>query len=247
MKGSLKNTKNEWEVLAKFDPLWAILGENNKRFGKWDENEFFNTGEKEIASVISYVKKKRILLKNINRVLDFGCGVGRLTRALAKHFPKVYGIDISKTMINKAKKINKEYKNCYFLVNKKVCPLDFPDNHFDFIYSNIVLQHFPSKETVLKQIADFIRILKPSGIALFQLPSNLPFLVRLHPRRRLYGLLKRLGIKETFLYNNLSIYGFSMISVSINEVKKLANNNSFKIVDIVNKQTINTTYLLQKL
>ena len=247
MKSLFETTKNEWEILAKLDPLWAILGENNKRFKRWELNRFFATGEKEIDSVISYLQKRKILLKNINIVLDFGCGVGRLTRALAKHFPKVYGIDISEQMIKKAKKLNQEYKTCYFTVNKNDYLLDFPDNHFDFIYSNNVLQHFHSKKAILKQISDFIRVLKPAGIALFQLPSNLPFLVRLHPRRRLYDLLKRLGLKETFLYNNLSIYGYSMISVSVDEVKKIANNNNFKIVDIVNKQTIHTTYLLQKL
>ena len=81
MNGSLKNTKNEWETLAKLDSLWAILSEKNKRFGKWDVNEFFDTGEKEIAAVIIYLKEKGVFLKRINRVLDFGCGVGRLTRA----------------------------------------------------------------------------------------------------------------------------------------------------------------------
>lgn len=230
MKGSLKNTKNEWETLAKFDPLWAILSENNKRFGKWDENEFFNTGKSEIDTVILYLRKNGIHLKKMTRVLDFGCGVGRLTRALAMYFPIVYGLDISDVMIRKAKRFNAGYKNCYFLVNKEDHSLDFPDNHFDFIYSNNVLQHFPNQETALKQISDFIRILKPSGIALFQFPSSLPFFSRLHPRRRFYNFFKNLGFSENFLYNKLRLYVFSMLSLSVREIITVFDNK----VDIIN-------------
>lgn len=226
--------------------MWAILGENNKRFGRWDQDEFFATGEKEIAAVIFYLRKKVIILKKINKVLDFGCGVGRLTRALAKYFPRVYGLDISETMIKKAKRLNAGYKNCHFLFNKENYSLDFPDNHFDFIYSNNVLQHFPNKETALKQISDFIRILKPSGIAFFQLPSSLPFLNRLHPRRRLYYFLKSLGFKEKFLYNKLHIYGFSMLSLPAKELKSLIENNKAKIIDIKDIGSIHTTYLIKK-
>lgn len=246
MKGSLKNTKNEWETLARLDPLWAILSEKNKRFGKWNEIDFFATGEKEISSVISYLREKGIFLKKINKVLDFGCGVGRLTRALAKYFPSVYGLDISETMIKKAKKLNAKYKNCHFLVNRRGSSLSFRDNYFDFIYSDIVLQHFPNKKTMLKQISEFIRILRPSGIALFQLPSKLPFLVKLHPRRRLYNFLKNLGFNKKFLYNKLGLYGFSMLNLSTPKIKNVLKNK-VKVIEIKNEGKIDTSYLIKKL
>jgi len=244
MIGTLKNTKNEWETLAKLDPLWAILGKKNKRFGKWNENEFFDTGEKEIGAVIIYLKEKGVYLKRINRVLDFGCGVGRLTRALAKYFPNVYGLDISETMIKTAKKLNANY-NCTFVINKKAYTSIFPSNHFDFIYSNNVLQHFPNKETALRQISDFIRILRPSGIALFQFPSSMPFLDKLHPRRRLYGLLQNIGFNENFLYTKLHLYGFSMLYLPISEMKSNFDKK-VQIVDIKNVESINTAYLVKK-
>lgn len=244
MKGPLKNTKHEWETLAKLDPLWAILGEKNKRFGKWDENDFFDTGKKEIGTVIIYLRERGINLKKINRVLDFGCGVGRLTRALTTYFPNVYGIDISQTMITSAKKLNTNY-HCTFILNNREYTSIFPNSHFDFIYSYNVLQHFPDKKTALKQISDFIRVLKPSGIALFQFPSRLPFLVKLNPRRRLYGLLKNSGFSEDFLYTRLHLYGFSMLSLSIREISTVLDNKA-DIIDIKDEGSIYTTYLVKK-
>lgn len=245
MKVFLKNTKNEWESLARLDPYWAILGESSKRFGKWNVNDFFDTGEKEIAAIVEYLREKRMNLKKINRVLDFGCGVGRLTRALTKYFPNVFGVDISKTMITTAKKLNSNY-HCTFILNKRAYTSMFPSNHFDFIYSNNVLQHFPDKQTVLTQISDLIRILKPSGIALFQFPSRLPFLARLHFRRRIYSLLKSLKFSENFLYNTLHLYGFSMLSLSVSEITAALNEN-VEIIDIKDERSIYTTYFIKKL
>lgn len=242
----LCKTQNEWETLAKLDPLWAILSDNNKRFGNWNMDDFFATGEKEIAASLQYLREKRILVHKMKRALDFGCGVGRLTRALAKYFPCVYGLDISTTMINEAKRLNAAYQNCHFKVNKEDYTLHFPKNYFDFIYSNNVLQHFPNTEIALKQISDFIRLLKPSGIAIFQFPSKLPFLDKLHPRRRLYYLLKYLGLNEKVLYNKLHLYGFSMLCLSVTEIQTLLSKHKVKIIDIKDKGSIYTTYIIKK-
>jgi ubiquinone/menaquinone biosynthesis C-methylase UbiE len=51
--------------------------------------------------------------------LDFGCGVGRLTRALSRYFNQSYGIDISASMIKKAQELNQSYPNCQFIFNDK--------------------------------------------------------------------------------------------------------------------------------
>lgn len=242
----LSNTKNEWETLATLDPLWAILSDNNKRFGNWNMDDFFATGEKEIAASVQCLKVKGILVHKMKRALDFGCGVGRLTRALAKYFPCVYGLDISSTMISQAKTLNAAYRNCHFKLNNEDYTLHFPNNYFDFIYSNNVLQHFPNTQTALKQISDFIRLLKPSGIAVFQFPSRLPFLDKLHPRRRLYHVLKYLGFNENVLYNKLHLYGFSMLCLSVPEIRTILLERNVKIIDIKDEGSIYTTYIIKK-
>src|SRR5574337_1244819 len=128
MNQNLSKTKKDWETLAKEDPLWAILGADDKKYNSWKLNEFFKTGQEEINLVIKYLKEKKLLPKAKKSSLDFGCGVGRLTRALSKYFDESYGVDISPTMIKSAKDLNKEFKNCKFLETKGKVKLDFPDN-----------------------------------------------------------------------------------------------------------------------
>ena len=81
-------------------------------------------------------------------VLDFGCGVGRLTRVFAQHFERVIGVDISDGMVAKAKKLHALFPNCQFLVNQYEDLRIFPDNYFDMVYSGFVLQHIPSKRLI---------------------------------------------------------------------------------------------------
>ncbi len=49
------------------------------------------------------------------KALDFGCGVGRLTQALADYFNEVAGVDVSPTMVNKALEYNKKPTKFHFI------------------------------------------------------------------------------------------------------------------------------------
>jgi ubiquinone/menaquinone biosynthesis C-methylase UbiE len=100
-----------------------------------------------------------------NRVLDYGCGNGRLLEILPQGI-EYHGIDISQKLLAEAKR---KYptdgrRRAYF---KKISPvitrLPFPDNHFDAIYSIAVLHHLPGKESRLTLAGEFKRILRPSG------------------------------------------------------------------------------------
>jgi len=68
-------------------------------------NEFFESGLKEINAVMRYVESLGIDVSR-RRALDFGCGVGRLTQAIANYFEEVYGVDIALSMIEQATKCN---------------------------------------------------------------------------------------------------------------------------------------------
>jgi ubiquinone/menaquinone biosynthesis C-methylase UbiE len=140
--------------------------------------------------------------------LDFGCGIGRLTQALARHFKFCYGVDISGEMIELAKRYNQLGDRCRYLVNPSDRLPDFEDNSFDFIYTNIVLQHMEKKYTE-SYLKEFIRILRPKGLAVFQLPSSrspddrsfmkrLARLARL--RDQIQHALRRFGVGTETLY-----------------------------------------------
>lgn len=96
---SLVGQKQNWEDLATLDPLWAILSDPHRRFGQWDASEFFASGEVEVGRLLQRVAMLG-LPANRKRALDFGCGVGRLTRAMSRVFEECYGVDISEGMID---------------------------------------------------------------------------------------------------------------------------------------------------
>jgi ubiquinone/menaquinone biosynthesis C-methylase UbiE len=167
---NLRSLRKHWDLFGARDPLWAILTHPERKDRRWDIGEFFETGIGEINGVLNYVDAlapgygKR-------RALDFGCGVGRLSQALAEHFEEVYGVDISSAMIQHARGHNRHGDRCHYLVNEVDDLRIFPDEHFDFIYSNITLQHMPSRYS-RRYIAEFLRVLAPAGALLFQLPGQ---------------------------------------------------------------------------
>ena len=166
----LNELQKHWNQFGKQDPLWAIATWDDKKGNKWNPEEFFELGRQEIAGVMEYVQKLG-LLQQLGRALDFGCGVGRLTQALASYFDEVVGIDIAPSMVTLAKQYNRFGARCTYRVNDQDNLRLFPDQEFHFIYSNIVLQHM-KPEYAKSYIKEFLRVLKPEGVLIFQLPSR---------------------------------------------------------------------------
>jgi len=136
----------------------------------WEPAEFFASGVYEIDAMLAYAESIRPLVRR-QRALDFGCGVGRLTQALARHFEEAVGVDISSAMIEHAKNYDSLENRCRFLLNDTDDLRQFTDGEFDFVYSSITLQHMPP-HLAARYIQEFIRVLRPDGLALFQLPSR---------------------------------------------------------------------------
>ena len=166
----MKELQRHWNKFGKQDPFWAIITRHDKKGNKWSHEEFFELGKQEIAGVMEYVQKLGLIPQR-GRALDFGCGVGRLTQALADYFDAVVGIDIAPSMVKLAKHYNRFGSRCVYQVNEQDNLRLFSDLEFDFIYTNIVLQHM-KPEYAKSYIKEFLRILKPEGALIFQLPSR---------------------------------------------------------------------------
>jgi len=169
---SLKELQRNWDGLAQADPLWAICTDPEKRNSRWTREEFFATGRKEIEAVLGYAARIGIHMDKTAPAFDFGCGVGRLTRALAQYFPECVGVDISPAMITLARDLNRDLPNCRFLLNEDVQLKSLPDNYFSFVYTSLVLQHI-ARPCSHEYIAELIRILKAGGVLIFQVPEKL--------------------------------------------------------------------------
>jgi len=166
----LAELQRNWEAFGAQDPLWAILTVPGKRFGGWSAEEFFETGRGHIRYSMGYIESLGIRLKR-NKALDFGCGVGRLTQALGDEFEECHGVDISPSMIERARQFNRHGDRCHYHVNARDDLSLFPDNTFDLVFTNIVLQHMQPKYS-LNYLADMLRIIVPGGVVLFQLPGG---------------------------------------------------------------------------
>lgn len=126
--------------------------------------------------------------------LDFGCGAGRLTAALAAHFSVVTGVDISLPMLAQARTLHAGNERCRFVHNNSLTLSAFADESFDLVYSSLVLQHMPT-ELAGAYLAEFIRVLRPGGAIVLLVPEAhlLTFrglVYRLAPHR-LIGLIQR--------------------------------------------------------
>jgi len=169
----LRKLQQDWDELAARDPLRAILGKPGE--GKpWDREEFFATGKAEIEELMSYLSALGRPARR-GKALDFGCGAGRCTQALAEHFETVWGVDISPAMIELARRYNRFGDRCRYRLNESDDLRLFEGASFDLIYSNITLQHIRPRP-MRSYLAEMIRLLAPGGLLVFHLPER-----RLHP------------------------------------------------------------------
>jgi ubiquinone/menaquinone biosynthesis C-methylase UbiE len=162
----LEHVRKVYEKLGDDDPLYAVLTRASRRGNRWDEEEFFAHGTAEIAAVLAWVKQRDLPLRR-ERALDFGCGVGRLTQALAAEFGEVVGVDIAHTMIAAAARYNRHGDRVRYLVNTVADLRLLADDEFDFVYSSKTLQHIPPVPAE-SYVREFVRVLRPGGLAIFQ-------------------------------------------------------------------------------
>jgi SAM-dependent methyltransferase len=212
--------KQEWEELAKVDPLWAILTSSDRLGGGWELAEFFETGEAEISAMLKVADDLGEPVRR-ERALDFGCGVGRLSRPLAERFRECVAIDISEGMVRLARELNEDRPNCRFLVNAAPDLGQLESESFDLVYSSLVLQHMPSVEMVEAYVSEFLRVLRPGGLAVFQALSHIPLALRLQPRRRAYAVLRSLGLSEQLLMVKMKLTPARGLAVPESEMRAI--------------------------
>ncbi len=194
MHDDLERLREVWNELGADDPLWAILSSPDKRGGRWDADEFFAKGEAEIAHIEAHCAP---LLRPRERRLavDFGCGVGRLTRALATRYAQAIGVDISPSMLEQARALNAQIPNVRFVENAAPRLEFLADGSVDFVYSVLTLHHIPAP-LQRAYIGEFLRALAPEGLAVFQIASGYSddwrgWVYRLLPNRLLAPLRRR--------------------------------------------------------
>src|SRR5262245_38037112 len=229
---NIRESRRNWNLWGKQDPFFAILSYKEKRGGQWREADFFRTGEEEIKAVMEKMQSLHLNPPH-GSALDFGCGVGRLTQALAAHFKVTRGFDIAPSMIELANHYNSERGNrCSFALNLSNKLPQIEDASVDFIYSNITLQHIEPDDTK-EYLKEFMRILSSKGVLCFQLPTRqrprmqepqLSWRARI--KNRLPGSLYRVYHRLKHIYRpTMEMYGIPQ-----EEVTKLLESRNGTVV-----------------
>jgi SAM-dependent methyltransferase len=226
----VSNASN-WNALAELDPLWTILSEPEKKFGKWDPVEFFSLGRREAERVLAMCKASSIDI-SFGRFLDFGCGVGRMTRGFSTFFSSGVGIDVSEKMVALARKFNVEVPQIEFVASESDT-LPFGDKSFDFVFSVLVLQHLPTEKLILQYVGEFIRVAKKGALIAFQLPIAVPLRRRMQLRRRLWALLSFVGVPQRWQFKNLGLAPIQISGISQSKIEAFLDARGASIKAVI--------------
>lgn len=166
----LTDLQRHWHAFGEQDPFWAILTDPARKGGRWDVDEFFATGRAEIAALMAEARRVG-LPRQARRALDFGCGVGRLTQALAGHADEVLGLDVAPSMVEKARTLNRHGARVQYAVQAAPPLASIADGSVDLVYTGRVLQHI-APEYSRQYIAELARVLAPGGFLSFDVPGR---------------------------------------------------------------------------
>jgi SAM-dependent methyltransferase len=116
------------------------------------------------------------------RVVEIGCGIGRMTRWFAESFGEVHAIDVAPEMIAQARIRLAAYPNVALHAGSGFDLTPLPDAYFDLVFSYIVFQHIPSAAVIRNYIREAARVLKPGGAFKFQINGDQSAAYRTHVR-----------------------------------------------------------------
>jgi SAM-dependent methyltransferase len=161
---SLKQLTREW-VLVGLENNYRIFIKGDMDGSMNDELTFDTSGKTDVGFVCSYLKGLGLKLQR-NDMVEIGCGAGRMGKYFDKYFRRYTGIDISSSIIDRAK------ERCPDIDFRVANSLDeFGDGSKDVIFSYATLQHMP-KWCVRKYFKEALRVLGRNGIFVFQLPRG---------------------------------------------------------------------------
>lgn len=182
--------REDWDAFARLNPLHFICSQKDE----WCLEDFWRSGEEDV---------ERYLMPHVRRVgiepsqacvLDFGCGVGRLSLALSRRFLRVTAYDVSLEMLSKGKTLLADVPNITWVLGDGIDLSTITSDSHDVTFSYITIQHIPHTNLALKQIAELCRVTSPGGMLCIQFSHRRFYrLRRLHVAIRARIARSRLG------------------------------------------------------
>jgi SAM-dependent methyltransferase len=156
-----------WDERAREDAMFFV--DDREPYGNADADRFWAQGERDLDHILSTLGTR---IASGDSVVDVGCGVGRLTRVIARRARQVYAVDVSAEMLTLARVHNGELDNVRWIHGDGATLRPIPDAAADAVVSHVVFQHIPDPAIVLGYVREMGRVLRPGGWAAFQVSND---------------------------------------------------------------------------
>jgi ubiquinone/menaquinone biosynthesis C-methylase UbiE len=170
LEEQLRKMRADWDARAKENARYYVATMKEE----WSDEEFFASGEQTVSEQILNDMTNICQGKDPRemRVIEIGCGAGRITRAFARLFGEVHGVDVSGEMVAQAQKALKDVPNAFVYQNNGMDLSVLPEGPYDFAFSTIVFQHIPSRDVIYNYVQEVHRLLRPGALFKFQVQGD---------------------------------------------------------------------------
>jgi len=166
----LEKMRRDWDERARENARHYVSTGKTE----WSDEEFFRSGEQTVSeeiltdmtNICQGIEPKQM------RVLEIGCGAGRITRALSGLFGEVHAVDVSGEMVAKARLALSDRPNAFVYQNNGKDLSVIGERQFDFAFSTIVFQHIPSYDVIESYVREVYRLLRPGALFKFQVQGD---------------------------------------------------------------------------
>jgi SAM-dependent methyltransferase len=221
-----------WDDRARDDAFYAV--DNRLTFRDPDVDRFWAEGEKDLRELLESVGAD---VEPSDRVVEIGCGLGRLTRCIAARAKWVDAIDISAEMLERAAELNPELENVAWLRGDGLTLGVVEDASASLCVSHVVFQHAPDPQITLGYVREMGRILADGGRAVFGLSNDFDLHVPWAPEGRLPRL--RLFISQLRGHQQPGVRDPAWVgsAVDLDELRAVASEAGLEIERIANEGT----------
>jgi SAM-dependent methyltransferase len=181
----VKHMREFWDARASEDAYFFV--DNRRAYRDCELDSFWQEGERDLNRLLAALD---VQLQPADVAVEIGCGVGRLTRVIAARVARVYALDVSPAMIERARAHHSALESVEWIVGDGHSLAPLHDASTDLCLSHVVFQHLPDPRITLGYVAEMGRVLRPGGVAAFQI-SNDP---RVHRPGRQARRAKLLGV-----------------------------------------------------
>jgi ubiquinone/menaquinone biosynthesis C-methylase UbiE len=181
-----RRMRSDWDKRARENAMFYI----DTRRTAWETETFFRGGRDEALCLLRPALTHLQFDPAGKRMLEIGCGIGRLFPGFAERFAEVWGIDVSAEMIRQAQSLC-PVKNARFVLGSGEDLLGIESASVDYCFSYIVFQHISDINILWNYLDEVYRVLRPGGA--FQLHFRAD-----HPLRSALLLRFPHGMRELF-------------------------------------------------